>query len=150
MYVNMQMFGHSSTREHNKIAVCSCRSNDYEYHTYQSGLQQLCCMGDSNTTGSIVSNVIFPKWGKALGRHLISTEFNSPYMYMVVVLLENSVQKYWGPGSHIYRLVFHLHECLAGHLIVVLDADGCVGMVLPCVRCPMLFRMSNVVVHPSH
>lgn len=79
MHVNMQMFGHNSTREHNKIAVCSCGSNDYEYHTYQGRLQQLCCMGDSNTTGRIVSNVI-SKMGKALGRDLISTEFNSPYM----------------------------------------------------------------------
>lgn len=147
----MLMLEHNSTRELSKIAVCSCGNHHYECHaTLKSRLQHVYCMGDSNTTSSIaVSNVIFQNAGKLLVE-IWSTEFNSPYIYMVVVLLENSVQKYWGPGSHIYRLAFHLHECVAGHLIVVLDADRCVGMVLHCVGCPMHFRMWNVVVHPSH
>lgn len=67
MYVNMQVLGHNCIREHDQVALCSCGNHHCEYHTYKSRQQQVCCVGDSKTTGSIaVSNVIFQKGGKLL------------------------------------------------------------------------------------
>lgn len=67
MYVNMQMLGHNYTRGHNEIAVCTCRKNRCKYNTYKSRLQQMCCMGDSNTTKQhCCQKCDFPKWGKTL------------------------------------------------------------------------------------